>query len=413
MCEIILTDMKRTFSISPIAREAGFGGGATTGRAAVFLAAGLMAAMLAGCSNQATPPPKQGKGAGAPPVPVLAGKVVEKSAPVQIMAVGNAQPYTRVAIRAQITGQLSKVNFREGQTVKRGDLLFTIDPRPAQAALDQVQANLVRDQAQLENAQVDFDRQKKLFDSKISSREDYDKAQAALDALRGTVLADQAAITNAALNLEFTAIRAPMDGRTGNVMVHEGNIVKAETDILVEINQAQPIFVSFFVPEQYLPGIKLRMREGPLKAQAGYPGLEGPGPGGSVSFLNNSVDATTGMIQLKAVFANSDNTLWPGQFVQVTLTLQDQLNAVVAPAQAVQIGQAGEYVFVVKADQTVDLRPVRTGSSRNGETVIESGLKPGETVVTDGQLRLVAGSRVEIKPADTLKTQATASTPAL
>ncbi len=378
----------------------------------LLLALSLAVALLAGCSKEAAPP-KQAKGPGAAPVPVLAGPVVEKSAPVQIMAVGNAQPYTQVAIRAQITGQLSKVHFQEGQTVKRGDLLFSIDPRPAQAALDQVQANLVRDQAQLENAQVDFDRQKKLFDSKISSREDYDKAQAALDALRGTVLADQAAITNAALNLEFTSIRAPMEGRTGNVMVHEGNIVKAETDILVEIHQVQPIFVSFFVPEQYLSGIKLRMREGPLKAQASYPGLEGPGPEGSVSFLNNMVDATTGMIQLKAVFTNADNVLWPGQFVQVTLTLQEQLNAVVAPAQAVQIGQAGEYVFVIKGDQTVELRSIKTGATKNGESVIQSGLKPGETVVTDGQLRLVSGSRVEVKSADALKTQATASTPAL
>jgi multidrug efflux system membrane fusion protein len=409
----MLRDMKRIFSICGLPWDEQSGPGRTAGGAAVLLALVLAAGLPAGCSDQAAPSPKQGKGAGGAPVPVLAGKVVEKSAPVQITAVGNAQPYTQVAIRAQITGQLSKIHFQEGQTVKRGDLLFTIDARPAQANLDQVQANLVRDKAQLENAQVDFDRQKKLFDSKISSREDYDKAQAALDALRGTVLADQAAITNAALNLEFTSIRAPMEGRTGNVMLHEGNIVKAETDILVEINQVQPIFVSFSVPEQYLSGIKQRLREGPLKARTSYPGMEGPEPEGSVSFLNNMVDATTGTIQLKAVFSNGDNALWPGQFVQVTLTLQEQLNAVVAPAQAVQIGQAGEYVFVIKADQTVDLRPIKTGATKNGESVIQSGLKPGETVVTDGQLRLVSGSRVDVKSADVLKTQGTASTPAL
>jgi multidrug efflux system membrane fusion protein len=404
--------MKRYFGFSLIDRDEWLELRRTTVRIAALMALSLTVGLLAGCSKQAAAP-KQAKGAGGAPVPVLAGKVVEKSAPVQITAVGNAQPYTKVAIRAQITGQLSKVHFQEGQTVKRGDLLFTIDPRPAQAALDQVQANLVRDKAQLENAKVDFERQKKLFDSKISSREDYDKAQAALDALRGTVLADQAAITNAALNLEFTSIRAPMEGRTGNVMVHEGNIVKAETDILVEINQVQPIFVSFSVPEQYLSGIKQRLREGPLKARTSYPGMEGAEPEGSVSFLNNMVDATTGTIQLKAVFTNANNVLWPGQFVQVTLTLQEQLNAVVAPAQAVQIGQAGEYVFVIKGDQTVELRPIKAGATKNGESVIQSGLKPGETVVTDGQLRLVSGSRVEVKSADALKTQGAVSTPAL
>jgi membrane fusion protein, multidrug efflux system len=407
--------MKRYLGIPLIAGDGWPGMGRTTGHAAVLILT-LAVGLLAGCSKQASPPARQGKegkGAGNGPVPVLAGKVVEKSAPVQIMAVGNAQPYTQVSIRAQITGQLSKVHFQEGQTVKRGDLMFTIDPRPAQAAMDQVQANLARDQAQLENAQIDFDRQKKLFESKISARGDYDKAQAALDTLRGTVLADKAAISNAALNLEFTSIRAPMDGRTGNVMVHEGNIVKSETDVLVEINQVQPIFVSFCVPEQYLPAIKARLREGPLKAHTSYPGMEGPEPEGLVSFLNNMVDATTGMIQLKAVFTNSDNTLWPGQFVQVTLTLQEQLNAVVAPAQAVQIGQAGEYVFVIKGDQTVELRPIKTGATKNGESVIQSGLKPGETVVTDGQLRLISGSRVEVKSADALKSQGTASTPAL
>lgn len=377
------------------------------------MALSLSVVLLAGCSNEAKPPAKPDKGAGTPPVPVLAAHVEEKTAPVQITAVGNAQPYTQVAIRAQITGQLSKVNFQEGQTVKRGDLLFTIDPRPTQAALEQVQANLVRDKAQLENAQVDFERQKKLFESKISSHEDFDKAQAALDALRGTVLADQAAITNATLNLEFTSIRAPMDGRTGNVMMHEGNIVKAETDVLVQINQVQPIFVSFSVPEQYLSSIRSRLRDGPLKAHAGFPGMEGPEPEGSVSFLNNTVDATTGTIQLKAVFPNADNALWPGQFVQITLTLQEQRNAVVVPSEAIQIGQAGEYVFVIKADKTVDLRPVTTGSTRNGETVVQSGLKPGETVVTDGQLRLVAGSRVDVKASDVLKTSETTPTPAL
>jgi multidrug efflux system membrane fusion protein len=407
----MLREMKRMFSICGMTGDGRPEPGRTKGHAPAFLALGLAAAFLIGCSKETDSSNKQNKGGA--PVPVLAGSVVEKSAPVQIMAVGNAQSYTKVSVRAQITGQLTRVHFQEGQTVKRGDLMFAIDPRPAQAALDQVQANLVRDQAQLENARIDFDRQKKLYESKISSREDYDKAQASLDTLRGTVLADKAAITNAALNLEFTSIRAPMDGRTGNVLVHEGNIVKSGTDVLVEINQVQPIFVSFSVPEQYLPTLKQRMSEGPLKARAGYPGLEGPSPEGVVSFLNNAVDPTTGMIQLKAVFENKDNALWPGQFVQVILTLHDQPRAVVAPAEAIQVGQTGEYVFVIKADHTVELRPVKTSSTRNGEAVIQDGLKPGETVVTDGQLRLVSGSRVDVKSADALKAPETSSSPAL
>lgn len=336
-------------------------------------------------------------------MPVLAGKAAQKNIPVQILAIGNVQPFTKVAVRSQITGQLAKVHFQEGEEVKRNDLLFTIDPRPSQTALEQAKANLSRDEAQFENARIEFERVNKLFVANISSRDDYDKAQANLNALRGTVLADRAVITNAALNVEFTSIHSPIDGRTGNLLVHEGNIVKAEDDVLLQINQVRPIFVSFAVPEQFLPEIKRRMRSGPLQAQVSYASLDGASPSGNVSFIDNSVDLTTGTVQLKATFDNADNALWPGQFVQVAMTLFERANAVVVPTPAIQPGQNGDFVFVVKADQTVEARPVVVGVARDGETVVESGVKPGETVVTDGQLRLVPGARVDVKPSDTLK----------
>jgi len=361
------------------------------------------AVVFSGCSRKESPGGKPGRAAGAGPVPVLAGKAAQKNIPVQILAIGNVQPFTKVAVRSQITGQLAKVHFQEGEEVKRNDLLFTIDPRPSQTALEQAKANLARDEAQFENARIEFERVNKLFVANISSRDDYDKAQANLNALRGTVLADRAVITNAALNVEFTSIHSPIDGRTGNLLVHEGNIVKAEDDVLLQINQVRPIFVSFAVPEQFLPEIKRRMRSGPLQAQVSYASLDGASPSGNVSFIDNSVDLTTGTVQLKATFDNADNALWPGQFVQVAMTLFERANAVVVPTPAIQPGQNGDFVFVVKADQTVEARPVVVGVARDGETVVESGVKPGETVVTDGQLRLVPGARVDVKPSDTLK----------
>src|SRR5438094_730772 len=356
---------------------------------------------VAGCSRKEPAAEKPGKSAGGAPVPVLAGHAMAKSMPVQIQAIGNVMPYSKVAVRSQITGQLVQVHFREGQEVSKGDLLFTIDPRPSQAALDQAKANLARDEAQLENAQIEFARAKKLFESNISSRDDLDKAQANLDTLRGTVLADKAAISNAALNLEFTSIRSPVEGRTGGLLLHEGNVVKAEEDVLLQINQVRPIFVSFAVPEQFLPEVRRRMRAGPPKARASFVNLEGSPPQGQVAFIDNTVDPATGTVQLKATFENADNTLWPGQFVQVVLTLSEQANGVVVPTPAIQPGQNGDFVFVVKADQTTEMRPVVVGAARDGQTAVQSGVKPGETVVIDGQLRLVPGARVEAKAADT------------
>ena len=354
---------------------------------------------LSSCSRigSARPDQKKPQGAG---VPVRVQRAAEKEMAVQIRAIGNVQPYSKVTIRSQVTGQLVKVHFQEGQEVKRGDLLCTIDPRPAQAALDQAKANLARDEALLENARIEFDREKKLLDSALISQDDFDKARANLDTLKATADADRAAITNAELNLEYTSIRSPVDGVTGNLFIHPGNIVKAPDDSILTINQIHPIYVSFGVPEQELPVIKRELREKPLDVEATFQNMGITAPQGQLSFIDNTVDPTTGTIQLKATYTNEDNALWPGQFVQVAVTLSKRPRAVVVPSPAVQTGQNGDFVYVVKADQTVEMRPVTIGTSRDGETVVESGLKADETVVTDGQLRLVPGVKVDIHAAD-------------
>jgi multidrug efflux system membrane fusion protein len=352
----------------------------------------VVAAMLVnGCSRSAS----KVAGAGAP---VLVAQAVETNVPVLINPppVGHVMPYSTVTIRPQIGGVISQVHFQEGQEVKKGDLLFTIDPRPMQAALDAARAALARDQAQLENAKIQFDREQKLFDQKLVSQDEFDTSKAGFDALIGTVAADHAAITNADLNLEFTGIRAPFDGRTGSLQFHEGNVVKAPDDTLLTINQIHPIYVAFAVPEQYLPEIKREMREKTLKVMATFQNMDAP-PQGELTFIDNAVDTTTGTIQLKATFPNEDGTLWPGQFVQVALTLSDLTNTIVVPSQAVQTGQNGQFVYVVKPDQIAEERPVTIGITYQGETVVQSGLKAGETVVTDGQLRLAPGVKVSVK----------------
>ena len=361
----------------------------------------MVAAMLVnGCSGGAK---KGASGAGAP---VLVALAVETNVPVLINPppVGHVLPYSTVTIRPQIGGIISQVHFQEGQEVKKGDQLFTIDPRPMQAALDSARAALTRDQAQLENARIQFDREQKLFDQKLVSQDEFDTSKAGFDALIGTVAADHAAVTNAELNLEFTDIRAPFDGRTGSLQFHEGNVVKAPDDTLLTINQIHPIYVAFAVPEQYLPEIRREMREKTLKVQATFQNMDAP-PQGELTFIDNGVDPTTGTIQLRATFPNEDNTLWPGQFVQVTLTLSELTNVVVVPSQAVQTGQNNQFVYVVKPDPTnttsqiVENRPITVGITYQNETVVEKGLQAGETVVTDGQLRLEPGTKVNIKSA--------------
>ena len=354
--------------------------------------------VLAGCSRS-----NPAKGGAA--MPVLTAKAVEKNVPVQIEPppVGHVLPVLSVTIRPQIGGILNEVHFQEGQEVQKGDLLFTIDPRPSQAALDVVRAALARDTAQLENARIQFARDQKLFNDKIESQDVFDTSKANVDALAGTVQSDRAAITNAELNLEFTAIHAPVAGKTGSLQFYQGNVVKAPDDVLLTINQIHPIYVAFAVPEQYLPEIKKEMRTKTLKVAATFENLAGPPPQGELTFLDNAVDTTTGTILLKATFPNEDGALWPGQFVLVTLTLSELTNAIVVPSQAVQTGQNGQFIYVLKPDPTntasqiVEDRPVKIGITYQSETVVQSGLKAGETVVTDGQLRLAPGVKVNVK----------------
>lgn len=377
----------------------------TTGESPVLILAALAlaaATLVNGCSR--------GTKSGAGGAPVLVAQAFTTNVPVQINPppVGHVMPYSSVTVRPQVGGIVARVHFKEGQEVKQGDLLFTIDPRPMQAALEAAKAALARDQAQLENAKIQFGREQKLFDQKLVSQDEFDTSKAAYDALAGTVAADGAAVTNAQLNLEFTEIRAPFDGVTGGLQFHEGNVVKAPDDTLLTINQIHPIYIQFAVPEQFLPEIKKQMSGRPLKVTATFENMDpaSAGPQGELTFIDNAVDSATGTIRLKAAFPNENNALWPGQFVNVTLTLSELANVVVVPSQAVQTGQKGQFIYVVKtnptnaASQFVEERPVTNGITYDGETVVEKGLKAGETVVTDGQLRLAPGVAVSVKNAN-------------
>lgn len=379
---------------------------------------------FAGCSDNAAG--KSARGVQAPAVPVTVGDVVQKAVPIQLAAVGNAQAYTSVGIKSQVGGQIVRVHFKEGQDVRAGDLLFTIDPRPFEAALRQAdaallqrqaeiqqsQANVERDIAQLENSRAQERRYRELVERELIAREQYDQFRTNLAAMEATVLADRAAVENARaseraaravvdsakLQLGYTAIHAPIDGRTGNLLVQNGNVVKANEDNpMVVINQVHPIYVSFAVPEQHLADIKKYRAAGSLAVEARLPRQTETIARGELTFVNNAVDQTTAMIQIKATFANADNALWPGQFIDVVLTLATR-TAVVVPSQAIQAGQQGPFVFVAKPDQTVESRPVVPGTRLGAETIIEQGLRPGERVVTDGQLRLAPGAKIEIKP---------------
>ncbi len=330
-------------------------------------------------------------------VPVTVATVVQKTVPVELRAIGNVEAYSTVSVRTQVEGQLERVYFREGQDVKKGDLLFTIDPRPFEAALKQAEANLARDIAQHERAMADAQRYTKLFESGIVSQEQYDQFRTNADALAAAVRADQAAVENAQVQLGYCSIRSPIDGRTGNLLVHQGNVVKSNDTTLVVINQVRPLYVDFSVPEQYLSEIKKYQTGGKLRVQAMPPAQGEQAEQGVLTFVNNTVDSATGTILLKGTFSNAGRRLWPGQFVNVVLTLTSQPNALVVPSQAVQTGQVGQYVFVVKPDLSVDSRPVAVGATVGGDTVIEKGLQPADTVVTDGQLRLFPGAKVEVK----------------
>jgi multidrug efflux system membrane fusion protein len=408
----------------------------------------LLSLALSGCSSG-----KKESQAPAKPIPVAVGSAIQKDVPVQIRAIGTVQAYSTVSVKSMVGGALVKVYFSEGQFVKKGDRLFTIDPRPFEAAvkqaeailnrdlvqvkqaednlakdqalLKQAQANLERNVAEAKNAELDAQRYKELVEKKVVAEQQYDQFRTNAEALDATVRADRAAIDsaqaavrasadavenakasvqadrasleNANIQLGYCFINVPIEGRTGNLLVQEGNIVKAnDTPYLVVINQINPIYVSFSVPEQNLPEIKKYMALGKLTVEAIIPNDDKTPEVGVLSFVDNAVDPATGTIQLKGTFPNKDRRLWPGQFVNAVLTLKTEPKAIVIPARAVQTGQQGQYVFVVRSDSTVESRPVVVLQSLNQESVVE-GLRPGETVVTDGQLQLVPGAKVETK----------------
>ncbi len=337
---------------------------------------------------------------GTAPAPVTVATVATESVPVRLGTIGNAQAYSTVSIKSRVDGQILAVGFREGQLVHKGDLLFQIDPRPFEAQLDQAQANLARDKAQLVRATLDLQRYTELSQKNFASHQTYETARATAESAQATVAADQAAVDQAKLNVEYTQIRSPIDGLTGNLLINLGNIVKAEdTPALLVINQVEPIYVSFSIPEQNLPEVKRRMAAGVLPVETTIPGDRGPPDEGQVTFINNAVDTSTGTIQLKATFPNEDGRLTPGQFVEVAMTLTTLSDALVVPSQAIQTGQNGNYVFVVKPDRTVEQRPVELGVTVDSRAVVQKGLVLGEQVVTEGVLRLYPGAKVDVKNA--------------
>ena len=330
-------------------------------------------------------------------VPVAASTAARKDIPVQIRTIGAVEAYSTVSIKTMVTGQIVKVGFREGQDVKQGDLIFVIDPRPYDAALKIAEANLARNIALKENAEKDLKRYSSLIEKDLVPRQQFDQATSNAAALAAAVNADQSIVENARVQLSYCYIYAPISGRTGNLFVKEGNVIKANDAALVTILQNVPINVSLAVPEQSLADIRKYQEAGTLRMETTIRGQEDRPVSGTLTFISNTVDAATGTIQLKGTFPNGDRRLWPGQFVSVSLTLSVKKGAVVVPTPAVQTGQRGQFVFVVKPDLTVESRPVVTGESVGGETVIEKGIQADERVVTDGQLRLGPGARVEIK----------------
>lgn len=397
----------------------------------VFFCLAIIAAVAfsSGCGDKgasaADPAPGGGGGGGGKgggrrgaggDVPVTVATAAHKDVPVEIQVIGNVEAYTTITVKSQITGELNNVHFNEGDFVKKGEVLFEIDRRPLEAslnqavantardraALGQAQANLAKDSAQAKYAETQAKRYAELAQSGVISRDQAEQLRANADAVAQAVAADQAAIESAKaaigageaavqqirVQLGYTTIRSPIDGRTGNLTVKQGNVVTANNMDMMTINQVEPIYVTFSVPEAQLNAIKGYMGRQKLPVRAKPQNDESTEEVGALTFIDNAVDATTGTIKLKGTFTNNDHKLWPGQFVRVTLRLTTQANAVVVPNEAVQAGQNGQFVYVVKPDRTVDARPVTTGQRVDQDLVIQSGINAGDVVVTEGQLRL-------------------------
>jgi len=394
----------------------------------------VLVCLYSGCSSQTAQTASKPAGPPQmPPAPVSVAVASKQSVPNQLTAVGTVEASEVVQVKSQIAGELTAVHFKEGADIQQGDLLFEIDKRPyvealrqAQAALArdtaqkaQAEANEARDRAQAKSADADAARNLQLAKEGIMSQSQADQSTATADALHQSIHADQAAIESAKaaiesdraaiatanLNVSYCDIRAPISGRAGNLLVNTGNLVKVSDAALVVINRLAPAFVSFGVPQQNLPSIRANQAKHRLPVQVTFQNDPGKTETGALSVIDNAVDTGSGTIHLKATFDNRDRMLWPGQFVNVAVTLDTTQDATVVPSEAVQAGQRGQIIYVVKEDHSVELRPVVTGATVGRLTVIQQGVAPGETVVTDGQLRLFPGAHVVILPASNIDKQ--------
>jgi membrane fusion protein, multidrug efflux system len=379
--------VKRTVLVAIVAAALAAGGFVTRDR------------WLPGKAQQVASPPQ------APAQPVVTGLVAQADVPVQLTGIGTVQSIATVLVRSRLDGQIAKIAFEEGQEVKAGELLFSLDDRALVAQLRQAEATLARDRAQLVRAQQELKRQQDLAQRDYSSRQKLEQSQSDAAAFEATVRASEAAAENARVLLSYATIRSPIDGRTGSIAAKQGNVIKANDQPLVTITQVRPIYVGFTMPERNLPAIRAALAKGPVSVSAAPPNDAAATETGTLTFIDNQVDTATGTIALKATFDNARNALWPGQFVQVTVTLGIQQNATVVPSAAIQTGQSGLYVFVVKPDSTAEVRPVTVDRSQGSVSVVSSGLAPGEQVVLEGQLRLATGTRVAPRAAAAQGTQ--------
>jgi membrane fusion protein, multidrug efflux system len=355
---------------------------------------------LSSCGGS-DPKPGSARASVVPVVPVSVATAERRDMPFYLSGLGSVTAYYTVSVKSRVDGELMQVNFKEGQDVKNGDLLAVIDPRPYQVALEQAQATIFRDQALLRDAKLNYDRFKGLLQSSgAMSQQQVDTQQATVDQLEGTVRNDQAAIDSAKLNLVYCHITAPVTGRIGLRQVDPGNIVHAtDANPMFIITQLQPIAVLFTLPEDNLQAVSQRMGKGTLEVDAYSRDDQTKLASGKLLTIDNQIDQTTGTGRLKAVFDNKDNSLWPNQFVNIRLLLETRKDSTVVPAAAVQRGPQGTYVFVVKSDNTVDVRQVNVSFTQNNLSVIATGLAPNEVVVTDGQDKLQQGSKIETRPA--------------
>jgi membrane fusion protein, multidrug efflux system len=368
----------------------------------VLIAGGVLVAIVAGAlaayvssDIRAKEGRKATKGPAA--VTVLVAPAVQESVPIRVQAIGNVEAYLTVALKARVDGQIIEVNFKEGAPVKKGEVLFRIDPRPFEAALRQAEANALRDSAARDQARSQDRRYQELLEKNFVSKEAYAQIRTNAETAAAVAKASQAGLENARLNLEYCTIRSPLDGYVGKVLLQAGNLVKAnDVNPLVVINQVRPVYVNFAVPEQKLPEIRKYQAEAPLRVDAILPDPAAAPITGRLVFIDNAVDPSTGTIRMRAEFENSDAALWPGQFVNVSLRLYEQADAIVIPSQAVQSGPQGQYVYVVGDDMVADVRPITVQEIAGERAVVARGLKGGERVVTRGQLRLGPKTRVQI-----------------